>query len=283
MGLNFRNDIWGSWSFSSLDKESEKSIGLSCDDVWGSWSFSSLDNDFLDKELKDSFHQELGGAVDELPVPTFTTIIQDFETNIGDLWGCESEKHNGDQKSFSGLNLVRFQQGKGNLQFDKLSIPISSFSQIGIGNGVSYGDNSGCSGNVNVNDGVVCKNEAEEVCFDCGGGGVPHDALFFCSGLSGSERPPSAERVSESPMLMRLGSDLGYEHHIGLAGSQIRSLRDAVRSDPLLWRSIHIDQPLSSKISDDALVKLTGRAVGTLLERYWFEACARKQSRAEEG
>ncbi|KAJ0042176.1 hypothetical protein Pint_19105 [Pistacia integerrima] len=211
MGLNFRNDIWGSWSFSGLDKESEKSIGLSCDDVWGSWSFSSLDNHFLDKESKDSFDQELGGAVDELPVPTFPVIIQDFETSIGDLWGCESEKHNGDQKSFSGRNLVRFQQGKGNLQFDKLSIPISSFSQIGIGNRVSYGDNSGCSGNVNVNDGVVCKNEAEEVCFDCGGG---------------------------------------------------------VRSDPLLWRSIHIDQPLSSKISDDALVKLTGRAVRTL-----FESC----------
>ncbi|XP_031283290.1 F-box protein SKIP14-like [Pistacia vera] len=239
MGLNFRNDIWGSWSFSGLDKESERTIGLSCDDVWGSWSFSSLDNDFLDKESKDSFDQELGGAVDELPMPTFTAIIQDFETDIGGLWGCESEKHNGDQKSFSGLNLVRFQQLKGNLQFDKISIPISSFSQIEIGNGVSYGDNSGCSGNVNVNDGVVCNNEAKEVCFDCGGGGIPHDALFFALGCLGVKDLLSVERVC-------------------------RSLRDAVRSDPLLWRSIHIYQPLSSKISDDALVKLTGRAVGTL-------------------
>ncbi|KAJ0020612.1 hypothetical protein Pint_32433 [Pistacia integerrima] len=161
MGLNFRNDIWGSWGFSGLDKESEKSI---------------------DKESKDIFYQELGGAVDELHVPTFTTIIQDFETGY---W------------RFMGV------------------------------------------GNVNVNDGVVCNNEAEEVCFDCGGGGVPHDALFFVLGYLGVKDLLSVERVC-------------------------RSLHDAVRSDPLLWRSIHIDQPLSSKISDDALAKLTGRTVGTL-------------------
>lgn len=241
MGSNFHTDILGSWSFSALAEESEKGIDLSCDDVWGSWSFSSLDKDFLDKESEVSFGQELGSAMNELPMPTFTAIIQDLEMDVGDLWGCKREKHDGDQKSFSGLNLLRFQQGKDNLQFDEISIPISSFSQFGIGNGISYGDNSGCSGNVilNVNDGVACNNEAKEVSFGCDEGGAPHDAFFFALGYLGVKDLLAVERVC-------------------------RSLRDAVRSDPVLWRSIHIDQPLSLKLSDDALLKLTDRAVGTL-------------------
>jgi hypothetical protein len=35
-------------------------------------------------------------------------------------------------------------------------------------------------------------------------------------------------------------------------------------SDSLLWRSIHIDQPLSGRITDDALLRLADRAQGTL-------------------
>lgn len=43
-----------------------------------------------------------------------------------------------------------------------------------------------------------------------------------------------------------------------------KSLLDLVRGDPLLWRNIHIDQPLSDKITDDALLQLTSRAQGKL-------------------
>jgi hypothetical protein len=43
-----------------------------------------------------------------------------------------------------------------------------------------------------------------------------------------------------------------------------RSLRSTVQSDPLLWRSIHIDQPLNEKITDDVLLQLTNRAQGNL-------------------
>jgi hypothetical protein len=43
-----------------------------------------------------------------------------------------------------------------------------------------------------------------------------------------------------------------------------RSLRYTVRSDPLLWRSIHIDQPLNEKITEDVLLQLTDRAQGNL-------------------
>lgn len=43
-----------------------------------------------------------------------------------------------------------------------------------------------------------------------------------------------------------------------------KALRDVVRSDPLLWRNIHVDHPLSNKITDDILIKLTDRAQGHL-------------------
>ncbi|KAL2335220.1 hypothetical protein Fmac_016433 [Flemingia macrophylla] len=70
-------------------------------------------------------------------------------------------------------------------------------------------------------------------------GGVPHDALFFVLGYLGVKDLLSIEQVC-------------------------RSLRDAVRGDTLLWRTVQIDQPLNERITDDTLVKLTNRAQGSL-------------------
>ncbi|CAN1314164.1 F-box protein SKIP14 [Linum perenne] len=42
------------------------------------------------------------------------------------------------------------------------------------------------------------------------------------------------------------------------------SLHSAVRDDPFFWSSFYIDQPLSEKITDDILIKLTNRAQGNL-------------------
>ncbi|KAI8541366.1 hypothetical protein RHMOL_Rhmol08G0054700 [Rhododendron molle] len=70
-------------------------------------------------------------------------------------------------------------------------------------------------------------------------GGAPHDALLFTLGYLGVRDLLSVERVC-------------------------KSLRDAVQNDSLIWRNIHIDQPLSHGITDDALLRLTSRAQGTL-------------------
>ncbi|CAI9275158.1 unnamed protein product [Lactuca saligna] len=43
-----------------------------------------------------------------------------------------------------------------------------------------------------------------------------------------------------------------------------KTLSSTIRSDSLLWRTIHIDQPLSEKITDDILVQLTNRSEGNL-------------------
>ncbi|KAH6768994.1 hypothetical protein C2S51_014330 [Perilla frutescens var. frutescens] len=68
---------------------------------------------------------------------------------------------------------------------------------------------------------------------------VPHDAFKFCLMYLGVKDLLSVERVC-------------------------RSLRSEVGGEPLLWKSIHIDQPLNEKITDDILLELAHRADGTL-------------------
>lgn len=72
-----------------------------------------------------------------------------------------------------------------------------------------------------------------------GDGGAPSDALYLALSYLGLRDLLSIERVC-------------------------KALRDVVRSDPLLWRNIHVDHPLSNKIRDDILIKLTDRAQGHL-------------------
>ncbi|KAI7730752.1 hypothetical protein M8C21_017497 [Ambrosia artemisiifolia] len=69
--------------------------------------------------------------------------------------------------------------------------------------------------------------------------GEPHDALFYVLGYLGMRDLFSVERVC-------------------------KSLRDGVRYDPLLWRNISIDQPVGESFNDDALLRITNRANGSL-------------------
>lgn len=57
-------------------------------------------------------------------------------------------------------------------------------------------------------------------------------------------------------------------------GRVCRSLHSLVQGDPLLWRNIHIDQPLNEKITDDILLQLTNRARGNL-QRLSLVECPR--------
>lgn len=70
-------------------------------------------------------------------------------------------------------------------------------------------------------------------------GGNPSDALLLALGYLG------------------LGDLLRVE-------AVCKPLRDAVIGDPLLWRSIDINYPFCTKITDDILMKLTNRAQGHL-------------------
>ena len=69
--------------------------------------------------------------------------------------------------------------------------------------------------------------------------GAPHEALILALGYLGVRDLCVVENVCTS-------------------------LRSIVQNDPLLWRSIHIDQPLNEKITDDVLLRITSRAQGSL-------------------
>jgi len=76
-----------------------------------------------------------------------------------------------------------------------------------------------------------------------GGGGrdesCPHPALSYSLGYLGLSDLLVVERVC-------------------------KSLHSTVHDDPLLWRSIHVDQPLNERITDDVLFRLANRAQGNL-------------------
>ncbi|KAF6163003.1 hypothetical protein GIB67_021152 [Kingdonia uniflora] len=75
-----------------------------------------------------------------------------------------------------------------------------------------------------------------------------------CSNISG-EDPQDA-------LLYALGY-VGVQDLLSVEGV-CKFLRDSVRGDPLLWKSIHIDESLNEKIDDETLLLLTRRAQGNL-------------------
>ncbi|KAH7671028.1 RNI-like protein [Dioscorea alata] len=81
-------------------------------------------------------------------------------------------------------------------------------------------------------------NQMEEAC-DRGEEDYPHDALIYSLAYLGVRDLLSVEMVC-------------------------RSLRNTVQSDSLLWRCIHIESPLSERMTDDDLFRLTSRAQGNL-------------------
>ncbi|KAE8654427.1 F-box protein SKIP14 [Hibiscus syriacus] len=72
-----------------------------------------------------------------------------------------------------------------------------------------------------------------------GSGEAPHEALILALGYLGVRDLLVVENVCTS-------------------------LRNIVQNDPLLWRSIHIDQPLNEKLTDYSLLQITNRALGSL-------------------
>ena len=207
-------------------------------------------------------------VIDKLPIDPFgmdiksririTGWLQNLgeKSDLGYGFGVgvdEAEKKIGDcHPLFTGLNLVwnssmRFEPELGNMKIGGISIPCDEV-ETGLPDDVfeldSNVDEFMSFGPFGPLDNWVFSKVTQEL-KDCGKtsfdgeGGAPHDAMFFALGYLGVQDLLTVERVC-------------------------KSFRDAVRNDSLLWRSIHIDQPLSGRITDDALLRLADRAQGTL-------------------
>ncbi|KAK7316086.1 hypothetical protein VNO77_34791 [Canavalia gladiata] len=214
-----------------------------------------VDDDIIDRLPMDPFGMNI-----ESNFTAFSDWIKDFERGFrsedGEFGVHETYKMVGDHDDLHFLGLSWAWNGTEDSQPTRVSAKINEMSVSGdVSNGYQnfdevYDDGVVTDGNAGVFLSVShrgyrissCEADDSQNCTDIEGdaqGGVPHDALFFVLSYLGVRDLLSVECVC-------------------------RSLRDAVRGDPLLWRTVHIDQPLNERIIDDTLVKLTNRAQGTL-------------------
>ncbi|KAJ9169387.1 hypothetical protein P3X46_017589 [Hevea brasiliensis] len=220
-------------------------------------SQESVHKDILDLLPSDPFGMDIS--------TTFTAItgwLEDLEVDYGGYGRDQVATSDGNYQLFAGLNFIwnnamRFQAFPENMGFD------NGLTAVGLGDGFLEKEVGNASGHgafglpcivedilslgneliANKDAGIVDKRIGEShegigVCSD-GDAGSPHAAFAFALGYLGVRDLLVVEMVC-------------------------KSLRSTVRNDPLLWRSIHIDQPLNDKITDDVLLQLTNVAQGNL-------------------
>lgn len=195
----------------------------------------SVSKDIIDLLPSDPFGMDI--------TTTFTAItgwLEDLEVDYGG-YGRSSVGGTNEYSLFAGLNFIwnnafRFQSFPGTVLFDdKFSNAFAidpyaearELAQLGVFESVS--NVKDIAGFNRGSSRGVAQNIEE----------TPHEAFLYALSYLGTRDLLSIESVC-------------------------KSLRSTVRSDPLLWQSIHIGQPLNEKITDDVLLQLTSRAQGNL-------------------
>ncbi|CAJ1947568.1 unnamed protein product [Sphenostylis stenocarpa] len=220
---------------SCFDSDDAKEVGVDDDDI-------------LELLSMDPFELDI-----ESTLAAFSDWIEDFEWDFQpeDLEFGVRQIHEmmSDNDHLHFLNLSWAWNGPDNLRYQRLSYRENEISVSGdIFQG--YQNFDGVFGgrrnflSIWQDDSRVFSREAEkwQTCtkIECDAGrGDPHDGLFFVLGYLDLPDLLSVEQVC-------------------------RSLRDAVRGDPLLWKTVHINYPLNYRLRDDNLINLTDRAQGTL-------------------
>lgn len=192
---------------------------------------------------------------------TFTAITGWLEDLEVDYAGCVSDgggAGEGNIELFAGLNF-----------FWNNALKFQAFPEIkGIGQNpdqiCSY---DGCL-NGKGTEGASCCCDFESICSMDGVSFANNDPPSF-TGQQAAECQeqnciyPEVDGGAPHAALNFVLYYLGVQDLLSV-GRVCRSLHSAVREDPLIWRHIHIDQPLNEKITDDILLLLTNRAQGNL-------------------
>ncbi|PPD79739.1 hypothetical protein GOBAR_DD23346 [Gossypium barbadense] len=211
-------------------------------------SLEPVSNDIIDLLPSDPFGMDI--------TSTFTAItgwIEDLEVDYGGYVRDDVGIGDGSHQLFAGLNFIWnnsmwFQTFPGECKGSVsggLGVCSQAKERGNVSDHIGFGSAHSaqgilCFGNEDMvsvdqendefQDCEVCSEEHE---------GAPHEALNFAFGYLGLRDLFAVESVC-------------------------MSLRSVVQNDPLLWRNIHIDQPLSEKITDDVLLQITRRAQGSL-------------------
>ena len=219
-----------------------------------STAHDSVSKDIIDRLPLDPFGMDINSTI-----TAFTELLQDFNLNYGGYCWDEVGTSGENFPFYAEWNLIlnntmrfsTFPQG-GNASIEEKNFRgVSGFGECSqrevgeasfasgsssdmdgvLGLGCDYRDVAiaGVSGDINMVD--VNYLEGDDL--------SPHPALSFSLSYLGLSDLLVVERVC-------------------------KSLHSNVRGDPLLWRSIHIEQPLSEKITDEILLELTSRAQGNV-------------------
>ncbi|KAG4999788.1 hypothetical protein AAZX31_08G098800 [Glycine max] len=221
----------------------EKSVVENCFDYGRDRSGGGASHDdILDLLPSDPFGMDISTTVTAI-----TGWLEDLEiVDYGGYRRDELGASDGNYQLFAGLNFIwnnamRFhascveeKRGFGESCSVRNDGAAAASNNFGFGSVNNYDEVSGLPATSGSGD-VVRRGGG-------GGGGdelAPHPALSFSLGYLGLSDLLVVERVC-------------------------KSLHSTVRGDPLLWRSIHVDQPLNERITDDVLLQLTNRAQGHL-------------------
>ncbi|KAJ7957618.1 F-box protein SKIP14 [Quillaja saponaria] len=210
-------------------------------------SQESVSKDILDLLPSDPFGMDIS--------TTFTAItgwLEDLEVGCGGYGRDEVGAGDENCQLFAGLNFIwnnamRFQAFPGNMEVCTKSNVVSGFGgrlEKEVGDASCHGVSGSVCDVESIMEFDIEGAESVKVCGSkgtCSEGDevVPHPAISFSLGYLGLR-------------------------DLLVVDSVCKFLHSTVRGDPLLWRSIHIDQPLNEKITDDVLLQLTDRAQGNL-------------------
>ncbi|KAL2543332.1 F-box protein SKIP14 [Abeliophyllum distichum] len=228
---------------------------------------------------------------------TFTAItgwLEDLDANYGGYVRNNSSVSNQDDCDwFARWNLIwrsatKLQSLSSNVQFDeKLNMGIQSFlSNLQVDKNLnrciqSFPDNAHFEEKLNVGNKLnPCSEERdmggalaqygcgfEPTCSTGGILGFGSESTSSSSELQFKEKAEGADSCAEEEApheaLAFALSYLGVKDLLSVE-RVCWSLCSTVQDDPLLWRTIHIDQPLNERITDDVLLQLASRAQGNL-------------------
>lgn len=207
-------------------------------------------NDILDVLPTDPFGMDIS--------TTFTAItgwLEDFDYSA--YGSYEDGSSNGEYELYAGFNFM----WNGALRFH--SLPVN----FGIGVDDATFTSAGFGGDVAAQQ--LSSSSFCNIAADCSVDDIihklPSDSIFHEAQDDQSVSGACFDEDSNSPH-QALYFALSYLSVLDLLSTEgvCRSLRSTIKSDPLLWRNIHIDKPLHEKLTDNVLVQLTHQAQGNL-------------------
>ncbi|XP_061352949.1 F-box protein SKIP14 [Gastrolobium bilobum] len=243
-----------------------------CFDYGGDRCDSAATQDSVSKDILDLLPSDPFGMDISTTFTAITGWLEDLEVDYGGYRSDELGANGENYQLFAGLNFIwnnamrfhTFPGSKGNVCGEEKKLHWTSefggfgeCSQKEVGAAscnFNFGScNSGFGSACNVDDVLDYNLHYKDVAIASVSGDTNMDDL----------NPLGGDELAPHPALSFSLSYLGLSDLL-VVERVCKSLHSTVRGDPLLWRSIHIDQPLNEKITDDALLQLTNRAQGNL-------------------